>query len=197
MKKISLALVTIFSYSSLVAQEKPVFGLKAGLNVADIHIQNVDNAYNSRLGFHAGGVAHFHLSRKVAFQPEIQFSAQGAEYKGSNNEVSLSYINIPLMFQYMFNNGFRIEAGPQVGLMVNAEDKIGNLELDRDNDFKGTDVSVGLGLNYLTYSGLGFGGRYNFGLNNIYETGSNDYANRVFQLSIFYMFDSNHKVKSK
>ncbi|HZH94621.1 MAG TPA: porin family protein [Flavisolibacter sp.] len=197
MKKISLALATLLSCSVLIAQEKPVFGLKAGLNVSDISVENVDDAFDSRLGFHVGGLAHIHLSHKVAFQPELQFSSQGGEYNRSNNELALGYVNIPLMFQYMFNNGFRMEAGPQVGFMVSAEDHIGNLDVDRDADFKGTDFSIGVGLNYLTDSGFGIGGRYNFGVNNIYETGVNDYRNRVFQFSIFYMFDSKHKAKSK
>ena len=101
------------------------------------------------------------------------------------------------MFQYMFNNGFRIEAGPQVGFIIDAEDKFGSIEVDRDDAYKETDVSIGVGLNYLTHSGLGVGGRYNFGVSDISKTGPNNVTNRVFQLSIFYMFDNAHKAKSK
>jgi hypothetical protein len=96
MKKISLAVVITLSCTALMAQEKPVFGIKAGLNVSDLKVQNVNDAFDTKLGFHAGGVAHIHLSRKVAFQPELQFSSQGAEYNRSNNELALGYVNIPL-----------------------------------------------------------------------------------------------------
>jgi hypothetical protein len=97
----------------------------------------------------------------------------------------------------MFDNGFRIEAGPQLGLLVSSkiEDENDNEE-DADDTFKSTNVSVGLGLNYLSYSGFGIGGRYNLGVSNIAE-GSGDVKSRVFQISLFYMFDSMHKAKSK
>ncbi len=196
MKKISLLLSATIVSASLFAQ-KPVFAIKAGLNVADLSEQNVNNKYDTRLGFHVGGLAHIHLSHKVAFQPEVQYSTQGAEVKGSNDEIQLSYINIPLQFQYMFNNGFRLEAGPQLGFLLNAEQEVGTNEVEVDNQYIRIDVALGVGLNYLTYSGIGVGARYNLGLNNIRETGTNDVMNRGLQLSVFYMFDNDHKRKSR
>lgn len=197
MKKISLFIGAAILSTAVIAQQKPVFGLKAGLNVANIKEQNVTNAFDTRLGFHVGGLAHFHVTNQIAFQPEIQFSSQGAELKNSNDELQLSYVNVPLMFQYMFNNGFRIEAGPQIGFLVNAEREIGGNDIDSDDEFKKADVALGIGLNYLTYSGFGVGGRYNFGVSNAREQGTNDYTNRVFQASVFYMFDNDHKAKSR
>ena len=195
MKKKSLLFAAVLCSMGVWAQ-KPVFGLKAGLNVADVKVQNVDNAFDTKLGFHVGGLAHLHISDKIAFQPEVQFSTQGAELN-NNDDLQLNYINVPLMFQYMFNNGFRIEAGPQLGFLVNAEQESGSVTSDVKNDYKGVDVGLGLGLNYLTYSGFGVGARYNLGLSNIREQGTNDYMNRGAQVSLFYMFDNDHKAKSK
>ncbi len=179
--------------TAVMAQQKPVFGVKAGLNVSDLKVQGENNAFDTKLGLHFGGLAHFHLTNQVAFQPEIQFSAQGGEYK-NNDELKLNYINVPLMFQYMFNNGFRVEAGPQLGFMVNAEQE--NVSGDVGDRYKKVDVGLGFGLNYLSYSGFGVGGRYNLGLSNINET-TPDIMNRVFQASVFYMFDNDHKAKSR
>ena len=97
----------------------------------------------------------------------------------------------------MFNNGFRIEAGPQLGLLVNSkiEDQDG-VEDDAKDSFKTTNVSLGFGLNYLSQTGFGVGGRYNLGVSNIAE-GSGDTKGRVFQISLFYMFDNAHKAKSQ
>jgi len=197
MKKLSLLLVAGCFTMAVAAQQKPVFGIKAGINVSGLHNDNIDDAYDTKLGFHLGGLAHLHVSPKIAFQPEIQFSTQGAEFRNSNDEIQLTYINVPLMFQYMFNNGFRIEAGPQIGLMVGAEHEIGSIDVDRKQDYEGVDVGLGIGLNYLTYSGFGVGGRYNHGLSNIFEQGTTDLKNRVFQISLFYMFDNDHKAKSR
>ena len=179
---------------SSYAQRGADFGLKAGVNIATLKQSNV--SYDSRIGLHLGGLAHIHLAPQWALQPEIQYSQEGAEV--NDVKIKLDYVNIPLMLQYMFNNGFRIEAGPQLGLMINskAEDDDGNDD-DLDDVFKSTNVSLGFGLNYLTYSGFGFGGRYNLGLADISESGGSKVKANNFQISLFYMFNNTHKAASR
>lgn len=202
MKKISLlALMMMCCTAVLQAQNTPVFGIKAGLNIADLKVENVDNdVLESRLGFHIGLLSHIHVTNKIAFQPEVQFSAQGAEVAATGDAWKVNYINVPLMFQYMFNNGFRIEAGPYVGFLVGAEDESeSGTSINRNDEYEKLDAGLGFGLNYLTYSGFGIGGRYNLGLANISDLSVRDAKinNRVFQLSVFYMFDNDHKRKSR
>ena len=198
MKKISLLVLGITTAIFCFSQGAK-FGVKAGLNVASLKIEDENNV-DSRLGLHAGFLAHLHLSPQWAIQPEILYSAEGAKFDLDDDEEVVfknDYINIPVMLQYMFNNGFRIEAGPQLGLLVSSkiEDQDGNEE-DADDTFKTTNVSLGFGLNYLSHSGLGVGGRYNLGVSNIAE-GSGDVKGRVFQISLFYMFDNAHKARSR
>ena len=99
----------------------------------------------------------------------------------------------------MFDNGFRIKTGPQLGLLVNTKDKVNgqNSQFFSSEDFKSTDVSWTFGLGYLTYSGLGIDGRYNLGLTNINDAGTNSLKNNVFQVGLFYMLDNSHKAKSR
>ena len=102
------------------------------------------------------------------------------------------------MIQYMFDNGFRIEAGPYVGFLLGAKDvSASGTEVEAKDDYKKVDAGLGLGLNYLSYSGFGVGGRYNIGLANINDRIGSKIQNRVFQLSVFYMFDNDHKAKSR
>jgi hypothetical protein len=198
MKKICLLAIgitsTIFSFS-----QSAKLGVKAGLNISSLKIEDFDNT-DSRLGLHAGLLAHIHLAPSWAVQPELVYSAEGGKVDfggGSEATYKNDYVNIPVMLQYMFDNGFRIEAGPQLGLLVSSkiEDENDNEE-DADDVFKTTNVSLGVGLNYLSHSGFGFGGRYNHGLSNIAE-GNGDAKGRVFQISLFYMFDNAHKAKSR
>jgi hypothetical protein len=60
----------------------------------------------------------------------------------SGNEVNLNlnYINIPLIFQYMYDNGFRLQAGPQLGVLVSAKSKTNNSESDVKDDFESIDL---------------------------------------------------------
>jgi hypothetical protein len=56
----------------------------------------------------------------LALQPEAVYSSQGAKYtvNGAEHTLSLNYINIPLQIQYMFDNGFRLQTGPQAGFLA-------------------------------------------------------------------------------
>ena len=199
MKKLSLLAIGITTAFFSFSQNPGKFGIKAGLNIASLKIENFDNT-DSRLGFHGGLFAHIHLAPQWALQPELLYSAEGGKLDFGNGEEATfknDYINIPVMLQYMFDNGFRIEAGPQLGLLASSkvEDQNG-VEDDAKDSFKSTNVSIGFGLNYLTHSGFGLGGRYNLGVSNIAE-GSGDTKGRVFQISLFYMFDHMHKAKSQ
>jgi hypothetical protein len=199
MKKISLFLCTLFLAATIFAQNSSI-GLKAGLNISNLSNSN-GYEMGSKAGFHGGLLAHIHLAPSLALQPEVVYSSQGAKYTVSNGEhdLSLNYINIPFQLQYMFNNGFRIQTGPQVGFLASVKDKVNNTETDyfTTQDFKTVDFSWSAGLGYLTYSGLGIDGRYNFGISNINNAGSNVLHNNVFQLGLFYMLNHNHKALSR
>lgn len=198
MKKISLFVLGIAVTVASLAQSPAQFGLKGGLNVSTIRSADDDDdndGIDSKIGVHIGALAHIHLSSQFAVQPEILYSREGAEVEDSR--LKLDYINIPVMLQYMFNNGFRIEAGPQLGLLVSSKYKDDDVEVDADDDFKTTNISLGFGVNYLSYSGLGVGARYNLGLSDISEAGNSNIKANTLQISLFYMFDSQHKAKSR
>lgn len=199
MKKISLASLVLLLSTAVFAQG-PKFGLKAGINLATTTNSEGGNR-DFRLGFHAGGLAHIHLSPEWAVQPEVVFSSQGAKYTISDGEhnLALNYVNIPVQLQYMFDNGFRLQTGPQVGFLVDAKDKLNGVETGffTSDDFKKVDFAWSFGLGYLTYSGFGIDGRYNLGISNINDFGTATVRNSVFQIGLFYMFDNGHKAKSR
>jgi hypothetical protein len=202
MKKTFLLAITFF-LSALAFAQKPVWGLRGGLNLAIWNSENksLNDRLDPRTGIHLGIISHNHLTHKIAIQPELQYSSQGTKNNDGTHKYDyrMSYISLPVMFQYMFDNGFRVEAGPYVGLLVAAKDvyEDGTSQNSKD-DYKTADAGLGIGLNYLDYSGFGIGGRYNFGLANISDRVA-DYKtyNRVLQLSVFYMFDHDHKRKSR
>ena len=196
MKKIGLFIAAVFLGSAVMAQIGPKLGIKGGLNVATLKVDNVDNL-DSRIGLHGGLLAHFHLSPQWGIQPEIMYSGQGMEETITDSKWKLDYINVPVMVQYMFNNGFRLQAGPQIGFLINGEiEGEDGSEVEITDDLKKIDAGLGLGVGYLSHSGLGVDARYNFGLSNINESG-NEIRNRVFQVGLFYMFDQSHKAKSR
>ena len=154
-------------------------GVKGGVNM--YNIQNDNNiSYDQRTGYYLGLLGHIHRNNHWAFQPELVFSAQGA--KNHN----LDYINIPVLLQYMFDNGFRIQAGPQVGFLISS---------DNDNDYNPIDLALSVGVSYVVPStGFGIDLRYNHGLSDINKSSDVKSTNRGIQLGLFYLFGHNSKI---
>lgn len=203
MKKINVLLtfmlISFFALSQdKVEKDQPFvqFGLKAGVNLANVETKLYPGNEN-RVAYHAGGLAHIHLTRHLALQPEVLFSSQGFKQQISSSlelKAKFDYINIPVMFQYMYR-GFRLETGPQLGFLVNAKgDYSDGTEDDLKDYLKSTDFSWDFGASYLTPYGLGVHARYNLGISNINEKlttvgiTDDEINNRVWQFGVFYQF---------
>ena len=191
MKYLMSAVLSAFLMIGIVNAQHMNIGLKAGLNLYDI--QSDDNSSNDmKAGIHLGLLGHFHLSETLAFQPEVVLSGQGAKYTAGvlDSKLKLDYINVPLLLQYMFDNGFRIQAGPHIGFLVaaNSENE-NNDDIDVKSNFKSLDFGLGIGASYVhPPSGFGVDLRYNFGLSNINETDAVNSTNNGLQLGVFYLF---------
>lgn len=182
------SVLAVFSFMQAGAQQAN-FGLKAGYNSSSVQISDGAD-YDSKSGFHAGGFVHIHISEHFAVQPELVFSMQGGKIN-DDNKLNLNYINVPVLAQYMVNDGFRLQTGPQVGFLVSAEREIGDLEIDVDDTYNSVDFSWAFGAGYIFKSGLGIDARYNLGLNNISDDSDFEAKNRVFQVGLFYQFRNN------
>ncbi len=171
---------------SAVAQVHP--GIKVGGNIADLH--GDESGAHSKVGLHVGVLAHIHLSDEFALQPELVYSRQGVKSRVSGNDVSLhlDYLNLPVLIQYMFSNGFRIQTGPQFGFMLSAEAQSGNQSQDVKNQYNSIDLSLPVGVGYIADSGFGVDLRYVVGLSNVSENDDNKVTNGVLQLGVFYQF---------
>lgn len=189
MKKTAIFIAALFVLVNAKAQ-KIHFGIKGGVNASNLNYDNNTNT-DSKIGFNLGVLAHLHASKTWAVQPEVIYSLEGASYKTisqGTTHINLNYINVPVLLQYMFHNGFRLEGGPQIGFLVNAKTKTPNVSVT-NNSFESTAISIPLGIGYLTSSGLGLDVRYVFGLSNINEDKNGPIVqSNVFQLGLFYQF---------
>lgn len=205
MKKIILTVVVVFAFSFANAQETK-FGVKGGLNVANQNYSGDDApSPSSIIGFHIGGFVEIKIADKFSIQPELLYSAQGSKfnlevpYEGgiysTENTFKLSYINIPVMFKYYVAEKFSLEAGPQIGFLVDSKLKtnvIGqSVSQDAKDLFESVDFGFNLGVGYDFTKKISAGIRYNLGLTNVMKTESGDNSeakNSVFSLSVGYKF---------
>ncbi len=192
-KKTTLMAAVVIFFAANVAAQHVNLGIKGGLNVFNLR-NSANIKYDAKVGGNVGLLGHIHLSKQVGLQPEIMYSAQGARFDalGTDGKIKLDYINIPLNLQYMFSNGFRLQAGPQIGFLVNAKQKFGDTKINVNDNYKKIDFSLTAGIGYVhPPSSVGVDLRYNLGLSNINDISNTDVYNRGVQLGLFYLF--NHK----
>jgi len=193
MKKTIIFVTSLFLLFAAKAQDVH-FGVKGGVNVSQLHF-NDNTTSGSKVGIHLGVLAHIHTSSKTwAIQPELFYSMEGAKNVGNSGVTyNLNYVNVPVLLQYMFENGFRLEGGPQIGFLLSANTKGGGVTID-DKGFKSTAFSIPLGIGYLTSSGWGLDARYVFGLSDVNDLHDGQtIQSNVFQLGIFYQLSDTKK----
>jgi len=169
MKKVttifSLALMSLF-VSTVNAQQ--AVGIKGGVNIASLS----GFEGRSRISGHGGVFLHHTINRTWCFQPELLFSGEGQRYianTGEERTLALGYLQLPLMVQYYPAPQVYLEAGPQFGLLLSAQDKVddesGNI--NAKDDFTAAQVALGLGIGFKATEQLILYGRYNFGLTDV------------------------------
>jgi hypothetical protein len=183
MKKYLLALSLFCIVAGSSQAQKVTPGIKGGLNIADVSGINGDN----RLSGHVGLFINSKLNRNWSVQPEILYSGQGQQFMVVNKEytLALSYIQVPIMFQYYPVKQFYVEFGPQIGFLLSANVKDDDDKVEVDNDYKKVDAGLSFGAGIQVTKLLGFYARYNAGLADLTKNDNRDYFNRVGQIGLY------------
>ena len=205
MKKLFLGAAIAMSSLTFAQQ----FGVKGGMNVSSLSDDATLSDQESKIGFNAGVFMNAPLAENFSIQPEVLYNDLGSKVTRSTEILgntysadysrNLGYISVPVMFQYNATPAFYLEAGPQFGFLVSAEDKFKNstngstdnatiVALDKDN-FNTFDFGIGLGAGYYFTPNLGLTARYTAGLSDIMKDNPGDSVkNNVFQVGLAYKF---------
>jgi len=180
MKKKLLFTIMALSITVLSYSQETAFGVKGGLNFANI-TGDVDGS--SITSFHIGGKYNMMMSDQFGIQPEFVISGQGSEYTvglgpfGSvTAKVNVLYANIPVMAKYYVTEMINLHAGPQIGVLIS----------DDGTGWNTLDLGLGLGGSLELDGGFTAGLRYNLGLTDVADGGSA--KNSVIQISAGFFF---------
>ncbi len=210
---ITTTAVMLMALTGGIAQH---FGLKAGENSTSL---SSDLEVDPSLGWHAGLLANFQITPQFSLQPELLYSQEGATafsemeeedlILSSEEKVTLSYLNLPVMLKFYPTQGLSLNAGPQLGYVLKAEN-----EYQISTDFGGAyfeesgteDITeevkkfalgINLGLAYDLTQSFFLEARYHLGLTDIqdideededFEMEREDIKNSGFQFSLGYRF---------
>ncbi len=126
---LALALAWSFAAAQLVVGQEVVVGLKGGINVADLSIEDDGTSVESdtRSGFVGGVFAQFGLGEVFAIRPEALFSRKGtkSQDEGLLFQADLDYIEFPVLLVARVPTGGMVRpyaaAGPVISLEANCD----------------------------------------------------------------------------
>lgn len=168
------------------------FGVKVGANYSNFTNANFET--EGLQGFHAGAIVGYKINDNFAIQEEFLYSTQGAKLKGGlmdGEDIKLSYVTVPILLKYKTNFGLYLEAGPQIGILV--DEDFTSLGINSDTKFaEKIDGGVAGGIGYQFKNGLGIGARYYMSLTDVTKVKTvgvnNNFQNNTGQVSLFYTF---------
>lgn len=197
MRKAIICLSLIIIFSNAFSQETG-FGIKGGVNLTSLNVEDPEASYDSRTGFHAGIFLRGKFD-KVGIQPEILFFTQNGDIRSSvfgTAQESFTYLSIPVMLKFYPIGGLNLQVGPQFGFLIDGERKydtfLGSGTEDIKDHYKSSDISVSLGGGYDFGFGLGLDVRYNLGVKDINNAANGEpVKSRVFLISLGWNFIRN------
>ena len=153
------------------------FGVKAGVNFANLRTNNADNKMLT--GINIGVFGKIPIVKMVAFQTELNFTAKGSEvtYKGAfangTARFKLNYLEVPLLLVVNINDNFNIHLGTYGSFLINGKVKnastVGVFDFEKQidtDDFNNFDAGIAAGVG-LDAGAVSLGLRYNYGLKRV------------------------------
>lgn len=214
MRNIILLALPIFLSITTICQSQNSnvsFGIKAGANYSkftpDFQVGGADYVeYERKPGFYLGGFLKIEISEDLEFQPELLFALQGTrllikgiemrdpdegstiyDFESIINEFTLA---VPLVFRYSFTGSFFVDAGPQLGYIIDRNEKIkddpfeqsGGPEEAMEYDYDNFDLGLTVGAGYNFTEKVTLNARFFLGL----LERDNNIKSSVFNLGIEY-----------
>lgn len=195
MKATLFVLLAVVLITVLPAKAQVGFGIKGGVNLTTLNIEDPELSYNSRAGYHAGVFLRGRFD-KVGIQPELLLFTQNGDIESSifgTAQERFTYLSIPVILKFYPVGGFNLQVGPQFGFLLDGEREydtfLGSGSQDITEYYKESDVSVSLGGGYDFDFGLGLDVRYNIGIKDINDAANGEEArSRIFLVSLGWNF---------
>jgi len=211
-KKIQLtvftALICLTMAFTADAQIERRVGIKGGLNVSNLFIDNVTDE-NARIGYHAGLYGQVFSSETFAIQLEVLYSTKGAKEQYTSGSLSqdiqynLGYIDLPVLAVFKLGQQAEIHVGGYASYLMVANVSYdgdltnGSYDINKDN-LKSYDYGLTGGFGFNFGKTVQVGARYNYGLVKLADSESakallGDAKNSVAQLYVALNFGGRYK----
>jgi hypothetical protein len=213
-KVLMVVFITLFCYQT----NAQTFGIKGGLNLANLLEKDDDatysNDYSMNPGFHLGLTVDVPLNDFLSFEPGLLLTTKGMKYEEEIVEfaiaakLNLYYLDVPLTLKasHELGDGLKMfgAIGPYVGFGMSGKGKI-TTEYQGDKETEEVDIDGGsdededelkrldMGLTFgggVEINSIMIGISYDLGLSNTsaYQDYGSTTKNRVLKFSLGYRF---------
>ena len=180
LKKFTILLFCGFLTLSIHAQD---FGGGVILGLGASQVGGDDLGGFNKAGLLVGAFTNISISELLSFQMEMTFIQKGSdnpnmidsEHKDEGQEdISSSYIEVPLLLQYRQSSKLKIEGGVQLAYLINGyyNDENGEIPIYSVNPFIKYDFGLLIGMDYTFSNRLSLNTRVS---NSILPIGEEDY----------------------
>ena len=186
-KKFAIILSCGFLTFSIQAQD---FGGGVILGLSTSQVGGDDLAGFHKAGLLLGVFANKSITELLSFQMEMTYIQKGSNNPNMNNvehpnyskqDISLSYIEVPLLLQYNQSDKLKIEGGVLTAYLVDGHYNDFNGKMPNEpNPFIDYDIGLLLGIDYKYSENISLNTRIG---NSILPIGSEDYENQVYNSS--------------
>jgi len=193
------AIILLAAALAIPSEAQVKFGLKGGLNVTNMSINNIDDAISNKSGFFVGPTVKFTLPI-VGLGVDIAalYDQREAKIKDTDVKLQQKTVQIPVNLRWGFGLGstasIYLFAGPQFGFNVGDGDKKFDVA---DWSVKTAQVSGNAGLGVMLLKHLQVSANYNFALSKSGEITAKDAAgntvtgkakSNAWQIAVAYFF---------
>ena len=198
MKKILLtavmALITIVAQAQNTQRETGTFTLQPMLGASFGYLSgdwNSEPREKKKLvaGIVVGVEGEYYATKWLGISAGMNYTMQGwrLDYPERSVLTRLNYLNFPVMANIYVVKGLSLKTGAQFGWLLNAKDRVDDVNIDIKDDCNGFCFAIPLGLAY-EFDNFVFDARYNFALSNAINKVNERKRSQLIQLTFGYKF---------
>lgn len=189
-----MALITIVAQAQNTQRETGTFTLQPMLGASFGYLSgdwNSEPREKKKLiaGVVVGVEGEYYATKWLGISAGMNYTMQGwrLDYPERSVLTRLNYLNFPVMANIYVVRGLSLKTGAQFGWLLNAKDRVDDVNIDIKDDCNGFCFAIPLGLAY-EFDNFVFNARYNFALSNVINKVNERKRSQLIQLTFGYKF---------